>query len=244
MRRLENQDRYLLDDEQRLYMVADGMGGYAGGKLAASIAVDVIQQSLRAWAPALVAPHRPQPKEHPMSVLFPEAVLKACSRIFIRATKEPDLSNMGTTFTGCAFADGHVFVAHVGDSRAYLLRDGTIRQLSTDHTLVAEMVQAGHMPPQAAQTSRMRHVLSRSVGNLPEVEVDLYAQPTQEGDIFLLCSDGLVNLVEDQEILDTVLDHFLKEAPSKLVELANARGGDDNITVVVLAVTSDADRDL
>ena len=131
---------------------------------------------------------------------------------------------------------GLLHLAHVGDSRCYLIRDGAILQISEDHTVVQEMLRAGLIEKDEIPKSPMRHYLSRSVGSDPEVPVDLLSMPVQANDVFVLCSDGLVNVVREEEIRDAILDNFLRDAPRILVDLANQRGGPDNITVVVLAV--------
>lgn len=234
IRRTANQDAYLLDDELGVYLVADGMGGHAGGEVAAAMAVESVHDELAVHRELLDA--GTPAKQQDVLEAFAGAVSSANDRIRRRARSDQSLYGMGTTFTGVAFAAGQAFLAHVGDSRCYQIRSGAILQLSEDHTLVEEMIRAGLLSPEERATSPMRHVLSRSVGAAQEVTVDLMSVPTQPGDIFVLCSDGLANVVEASEIRDTVLGSFLRDVPRELVALANSRGGPDNITIVVLAV--------
>jgi protein phosphatase len=146
---------------------------------------------------------------------------------------------MGTTVTGVAFVDAFAFFGHVGDSRAYLIRDGRIEQLSDDHSLVNEQLKAGLITPEQARMSRFRHIITRSVGFEEDVAVDTMVVPIQEGDLYVLCSDGLANLVSQTEIRDVIYDNFLRDGPRELIALANERGGDDNITVVLAYVNGE-----
>jgi protein phosphatase len=224
-----NEDSYLADDELGLYVVADGMGGHAGGEVASRIAVECVRDAL-SEAPDELG-----------SDLLASAIRRSAVAIHARAQKEVELAGMGTTLTAVAFARGVLHLAHVGDSRCYLIRGGDIRQLSEDHTVVQEMLRSGLIGTDAASKSPMRHYLSRAVGNDPEVLVDHLSMPVQANDVFILCSDGLVNVVREEEIRDAVLDNFMRDAPRILVDLANQRGGPDNITVVVLGVNDPDD---
>jgi protein phosphatase len=153
--------------------------------------------------------------------------------IFEAAQADPELAGMGTTTTA-ALVDGRsAFVAHVGDSRAYLLRSGHIYQVTQDHSLVAEQLRIGAINADEARNSRFKNIITRSVGFERNVAVDLMGLELEAGDTILVCCDGLSNLVEDQEILGVVEEHGL-DAVEKLVDLANERGGDDNITVAVI----------
>lgn len=241
MRRDHNEDSYLVDDERQLYVVADGMGGHLGGEMASMLAVSTIQSSVDDDKKALNghANFKGPIEQHPALMLLPKAVKKACAAIFRKAQEVTELQGMGTTVTGVAFIDAYAFFAHVGDSRAYLIRDGRIEQLSEDHSLVNEQLKAGLITPEQARLSRFKHIITRSVGFEEDVAVDTMVVPTQEGDLYVLCSDGLANLVTNTEIRDAVYDNFLRDAPRALVSLANERGGDDNVTVIVLYVNGD-----
>lgn len=242
MRRDHNEDNYLVDDEQQLYVVADGMGGHLGGEMASELAVSTIKEAVEEDRGSVVngKPFKGPIEQHPALMMLPRAVKKACATIFQRAREEPELQGMGTTVTGVAFVDTFAFFGHVGDSRAYLIRDSRIEQLSDDHSLVNEQLKAGLITPEQAKMSRFRHIITRSVGFEEDVAVDTMVVPIKEGDIYVLCSDGLANLVTQTEIRDVVLDCFLRDAPRALISLANDRGGDDNITVVIAYVNGDA----
>lgn len=241
MRRDHNEDSYLVDDEDQLYVVADGMGGHLGGEMASMLAVSTIQEAVKGERGKVVngKPYKGPIEQHPALMLLPKAVKRACAAIFRKAQEVPELQGMGTTVTGVAFIDNYAFFGHVGDSRAYLIRDGRVEQLSEDHSLVNEQLKAGLITPEQARMSRFKHIITRSVGFEEDVAVDTMVVPTQEGDLYVLCSDGLANLVTATEIRDVVYESFLRDAPRTLVGLANERGGDDNITVVVLYVNGE-----
>ncbi len=241
MRRDHNEDSYLVDDDSLLYVVADGMGGHLGGEMASEMAVSTIQAVVQGDRGQLVngRPFKGAIEQHPAFMMLPKAVKQACAAIFHKAQAEPELQGMGTTVTGMAFVDSYAFFGHVGDSRAYLIRDGRIEQLSDDHSLVNEQLKAGLITPEQARLSRFRHIITRSVGFEEDVAVDTMVVPVQEGDVYVLCSDGLANLVSQTEIRDVVFDSFLRDAPRELIALANERGGDDNITVVLAYVNGE-----
>lgn len=236
MRRDHNEDAFLVDEELGLYIVADGMGGHAGGGTASRLAVDTIQAAVRhakEAEPELFAAGSGI-EESGLPEVLREAVEEACAVIFRTAQGDPELSGMGTTVT-TVLVDGRVaYVAHVGDSRIYLVREGRIYQVSEDHSLVNEQLKAGAIGPDEARNSRFRNIITRSVGFEPSVQVDLVGLDLEAGDALVLCCDGLSNLVDDPEILHVVEESSLEVAPGRLVALANDRGGDDNITVIVV----------
>lgn len=235
-RRDHNEDAFLVDPSLGLYVVADGMGGHAGGGTASRLAVETIQESVRAarsGAPGVFGADA-SVEDSPLPDLLREAVDAACARIFQAAQDEPNLAGMGTTVTA-ALVDGRLaFVAHVGDSRCYLVREGRIYQVSEDHSLVNEQVKAGAISADEAKRSKFKNIITRSVGFEQQVQVDLMGVELESGDALVLCCDGLSNLVEDPEILRIVDEHPIDVAPARLVDLANQRGGDDNITVIVI----------
>ncbi len=235
-RRDHNEDAFLIDEDLGLFVVADGMGGHAGGGTASRLAVETIQAAVRhakeaepeAFAPSAAA------EESPLPDVLREAVEEACAVIYRTAQGEPELAGMGTTVTA-ALLDGRTgFVAHVGDSRCYLVRDGRIYQVSEDHSLVNEQLKAGAITEDEAKHSRFKNIITRSVGFEQQVQVDLMGVELEAGDHLVICCDGLSNLVEDPEILEIVRSSELDLAPGRLVALANDRGGDDNITVIVV----------
>jgi serine/threonine protein phosphatase PrpC len=216
--RERNEDSYLV--EPPLYAVADGMGGARGGAVASSLALDTMEKMFRIGKGSLS-----------------ELIRSANRAVFERSVSDRKVSGMGTTLTAATVDDQGAHLGHVGDSRAYLLRAGALRQLTDDHTLVNRMVKAGEITAQEAGTHPHRNVLIRSVGTEPEVEVDEEDVPLMDGDRLLLCSDGLTNMVAEpqiQAILETTLDP--QEGADRLIKAANRAGGIDNITVVVLDI--------
>ena len=237
-RRDHNEDAFLVDESLGLFIVADGMGGHAGGGTASSLAVQTIQGSVkeaREREPELFGAQTGV-EESALPDVLREAVEAACLKIFETAQGSPELSGMGTTVTATLVDGRTAFIAHVGDSRCYLLRGGRIYQVSEDHSLVNEQLKAGAISPDEARHSRFKNIITRSVGFEQQVQVDLMGVELEAGDILLVCCDGLSNLVEDAEILRVVEEAPLDETPQRLIELANERGGDDNITVVVVRV--------
>jgi protein phosphatase len=237
-KRTHNEDSYLIDEELQLYVVADGMGGHAGGGTASRIAVETIDQQMRAAKKAPEDPFGPETplQESPLPEFLRNAVERACAEIFKAAQDDPRLAGMGTTAIALCVKGENALFAHVGDSRAYLVRGDLIQQVSEDHSLVNEQIKAGMITPEEAKHSRYKNIITRSVGFEEEVQVDVMGLITRPGDFFILCSDGLANLVEDREIRDAVTTTPLKDAPKRLVDLANERGGDDNITVIIVSV--------
>jgi len=211
------------------------MGGHAGGWTASRIAVETIRKTVlkvRDEEPELFGSGA-EGEENPLPDVLGHAVEQACAAIFEAAQADPDLAGMGTTVTA-VLVDGHsAFVAHVGDSRAYLLRSGHIYQVTQDHSLVADQLRNGLITEEDARTSRYKNIITRSVGFEREVQVDLMGLELEGGDAIVACSDGLSNLVEDQEIL-AMVEEVGPDAVERLVDLANDRGGDDNITVAMV----------
>ncbi len=236
-RRDHNEDAFLVDEALGLFVVADGMGGHAGGGTASRLAVETIQAAVaraRKEDPGRFGTGDPEDTRVPD--LLRQAVEEACKVIFDTAQADPDLAGMGTTVTAVLVDGRTAFVAHVGDSRCYLVRDARIYQVSEDHSLVNEQLKAGAISAEEAKHSRFKNIITRSVGFEQQVTVDLMGLELQSGDALVICCDGLSNLVDDQEILDVVGAASLEDAPRKLVDLANERGGDDNITVIVVHV--------
>ena len=217
-KRENNQDSYLLNDKAKLYVVADGMGGHAGGEVASKIAVDTLNKVFSYTSRSF----------EPSSYLV-RAIQEANNMIYEKAVQTPSLKGMGTTVTCLLFSYDTVFVAHVGDSRAYFIREGMIWQLSQDHSLVSEQMVAGG-------ATAMRNIITRSVGYDRQVEVDVYTKKVAMGDQYLLCSDGLYGFVGHKEMATVVSSLLLSSATKKLIDLANSRGGDDNITAILVKV--------
>jgi serine/threonine protein phosphatase PrpC len=168
-----------------------------------------------------------------------ELIQSANRNVYERSSADPSVAGMGTTMT-VALLDGDVVtIGHVGDSRAYLARDGELEQLTEDHSLVSELVRGGKLSPEEAENHPQRSVITRALGTDPDVDVDVFTVDPQEGDVFMVCSDGLTSMVPDKTIADVIADrrNDLDGAAKELVRLANKAGGEDNITVIVFAVT-------
>jgi protein phosphatase len=224
-KRAANEDRYALAPELGLYLVADGMGGHTAGQVASELAAEGAVAALRALEGA----------EAPLTEKLRYSVAAANRSIFATARARPELTGMGTTLVAVLVDGQRVALAHVGDSRAYLVRGGRIRRLTDDHSLVAELVRRREISERDARGHPHRHVLTRALGVRRAVEADLAELTPAGGDLFVLCSDGLTGHVDDDEIARTVLaDPDLDAVCERLVELANERGGDDNITVVLV----------
>ena len=231
MVRRNNEDNYLL--ELQLFAVADGMGGAAGGEEASSTAVAALKAAFEA---------------HPSADGLADGVRNANRAVWEKALQRPELRGMGTTMAAVALVEkddeGDVLaVANVGDSRVYLLRDGRLDQITDDHSVPEELVRAGRITPEEAATHPQRNMLTRVLGNEPEVEVDCFAIIPYNGDRLVLASDGLFNEV-DHEGITSVARRLRdpEEAAAELVKMARESGGNDNITVVVVDVVDDGDR--
>src|SRR6185436_13332692 len=171
---------------------------------------------------------------NPVAALLRKAVVEADRHIYEEATANPELAGMGTTLTTLLFHGGYVHMGHVGDSRAYLYRDGRARQLSEDHSWIQEQVRAGLISPEEAKESRFRNIITRSVGFEPSVEPDLQGLSVQAGDCFVLCSDGMSTYLTVEEIGQVLTACFYRDVANVFVDLANERGGEDNVSCLVV----------
>jgi protein phosphatase len=211
-----------------LFAVADGMGGAEKGEVASQLAVDTLFSAYYGAAPSIAPPER-----------LRQALVTANDAVHHEG-QTLEFGMMGTTLVACLVLDNSVIVTNVGDSRAYLLRGGALRQLSEDHSLVAEQVRAGVLTPDQARRSAQRNIITRAVGHQPNVEVDLFQlAPVLPGDVLLLCSDGLHGLVEDAELLRIgVRSADIGQAAANLIAAANNRGGHDNITCLLVRIVA------
>jgi len=237
-KREENEDSYLIRRDLGLFAVADGMGGHLGGAKASSLAVEVLGRELEAADLGDEAGAGPSEEAPPAQALRAAAAL-AGQDIYDQAEKDPALMGMGTTLTSLLFHGGRAYVGHVGDSRAYLYRDDRIEQLTDDHSWIEEQLRAGLITPEEAEASAFKHVITRSVGFEREVDPDLVVLPFNMGDVFLLCSDGLSNYMEQPDLLAALRDNYYSAIPQVLVDEANRRGGDDNITCVLIYLANE-----
>jgi protein phosphatase len=223
-KRRRNEDAWVCHPP--LFAVADGMGGARGGEIASRVAATALGEPVDGSGEARVV----------------ALIQEANRQVYERAREDSDASGMGTTITVALFENGIVSIGHVGDSRAYLIRDGKVDQLTEDHSLVAELVRTGRLSAEEAETHPQRSVITRALGTDPDVDVDVFSIEAKPGDLFLICSDGLTSMVDDATILNTVevqrddLDGVAKE----LVAAANRSGGEDNITVVFFEVVNEA----
>ncbi len=237
VKRVNNEDNYLINDELNLFVVCDGMGGHAGGEFASAIAVNTVEEVLASLetTPEIEAAREDGAVEVTRERLR-YAIRLAGKRIFEKAKAEPGYHGMGTTCLVLLLDGGNAFVAHVGDSRGYLVRDGRIEQLTEDHSLVNERIRQGLLTPEQARTFKHKNIITRSLGYTEDVDIDIQVRAVRRGDRFLLCSDGLSNLVEAAELGETVRSLGPQDAARRLVRLACEHGGDDNITAVVARV--------
>jgi len=228
-RRRHNEDAYVC--EPPLFAVADGMGGAQAGELASGLAAAALRDESSELAGG----------EQRVDDLIQEAN----RRVYQRQSQDASASGMGTTMTVALVEDGRVAIGHVGDSRAYLIREQRLEQLTEDHSLVAELVRSGKLSPEEAEGHPQRSVITRALGTDPDVDVDTFSVETKPGDLFLLCSDGLTSMVDDETILREVERNRddLANAAKALVRAANKGGGEDNITVVFFEIAGDGDRD-
>ena len=245
MRREKNEDRYLVNKDLNVFMVADGMGGHVGGEYASSLAVEIVEEIFSDMADNSEASffEKNNIGEEDYNSQLKHAIKRASTEIYNKAEKDSTLKGMGTTSVVLLVRNNRVFIANVGDSRGYLVRNGEIFQLTEDHSLVGEQLRAGVISERAAKGHKLKNIITRSVGFQKDVEIDVTVKVPQEGDKYLLCSDGLTNMVEDKEILEVIEENDLEEAGKVLIDLANARGGDDNITIILSEVSDVGDLD-
>jgi serine/threonine protein phosphatase PrpC len=231
MRRQANEDCYAIVPDLGLYLVADGMGGHKAGRVASQFAAKAVIRSV----------DESQGSDLHLAGRLARAVACANREIFEAGEAKPELSGMGTTFVGLLFGGDQLALAHVGDSRAYLLRQGRLRALTEDHSIVAELVKRGEIDDVEALTHPHRHVLTRALGVRPRVEPGLADMTPRPDDVFILCSDGLTTHVGESEIVERLRDERdLETSATGLVDAANRAGGVDNTTVMLVRYEKDA----
>lgn len=231
--RKQNQDAYQivqLDNNSMLCVVCDGMGGAKSGNIASSLAVDVfIQEVKRSWTPSM--------DQEKLNQMLRGAVKLANFTVFDQAQQFEEFDGMGTTLVAVLIRSRHATVVNVGDSRAYKIDKNGIRQVSRDHSLVQLMVDRGELTPEMARTYPGKNFITRAIGTEPMVECDLFHLEVAKGDFLLLCSDGLSNMMDEQEILFEVVHGVNKQhCCQRLLDIAKSRGAPDNVTSVLVMV--------
>ncbi|MGE5613403.1 MAG: Stp1/IreP family PP2C-type Ser/Thr phosphatase [Bacillota bacterium] len=210
-----------------VFIVADGMGGHNCGEVASKMTVEYIKNTVERGGFSLGSPED-------VEEAFREIVIGANKAVFEASLEQPGTSGMGTTLTMAVIYGNKVTVAHVGDSRLYLVREGNIRQLTEDHSYISELVKNGTLTIEEAKMHPNKHVITRAIGTSSALDVGIMSFDYEEGDIFVLCTDGLTNKLEEYEILDVIANNEPDEACEKLVDIAKSKGGEDNITVIVI----------
>jgi serine/threonine protein phosphatase PrpC len=219
--RAENEDEFCIEKDLGFLAVADGMGGHASGEVASKMAIDIVRNCFKN-------------EKEPLSSRMTSGIRLANKAIYDASKSQSQWNGMGTTIAAVLLTGNRLSIAHVGDSRVYLVRGGNLEQITDDHTIVSEQVQKGLMTREEADQSGMRHILTRALGIDPDVNVDVDELTMSKGDRLVLCSDGLSELVSDDEILYAAMSSDTPEiACDQLVDMANQKGGHDNITVIV-----------
>ncbi|MCP4498679.1 MAG: serine/threonine-protein phosphatase [Deltaproteobacteria bacterium] len=237
-RREHNEDAFHIDGQMSFFIVADGMGGAAAGEVASAEAVEqVLGMVGRGYDKVKRFIEEPtDDNRHAVHRLLESAIQMATYMIFGLAEFDPRQKGMGTTLSALLVAGSTSFVVHVGDSRVYLIRDGRAVQLTEDHTLVNLQVSLGLITPEQAKVSRRGNVITRAVGVRDYVQVDNFELTHQGGDCFLLCSDGLSEYFDTPEEIPTLLDDNLHDSAQRCIDMANSKGGKDNITTLLVRV--------
>jgi serine/threonine protein phosphatase PrpC len=236
MKRNHNEDNYLVLPDEKLFCVADGMGGHSSGEIASRIAVEEMSEFFKLTSRDLEAtwPFKMDKTRNYDENRLATAIKLANVRIFERASADQKYKGMGTTIVTVHFASNLAYVAHVGDSRVYSFRAGVLKQVTEDHSLLNDYLKAKKLSPEEIEAFPHKNVIVRALGMKDTVQVDVSRFEPQEGDIFLLCSDGLSGMVPDaqiQEVLSSSTE--LEQACGKLIEMANAAGGNDNVTCIL-----------
>ena len=220
--RRQNEDAAWFDESRAVFAVADGMGGHLAGEVASRMAIEAVQRMARE-------------NERPGIAALREAVACAHETILAHAQDHIECAGMGTTLSVLWLGENYAYIAHVGDSRIYRLREGSLTQITQDHSLVEELVRAGLITREQARTHPRRNIITRALGTHGENEPDMLVTDVQDGDVFLLCTDGLTGMVPDDEIERTLRDCGMEAAADRLLALALDAGGRDNVTLILCA---------
>lgn len=237
MKRAHNEDNYVLLPQQRLFCVADGMGGHSCGEVASQIAVDEISEFFRLTGEddELTWPYKMDRRRNYDENRLAMAIKLANLKILEHAATDAKYDKMGTTVVSAFFKDGVAYLAHVGDSRGYAFSGGKLRQVTEDHSLLNEMVKARKMTPEEIEAFPHKNVIVRALGMKDGVEVDVVREELRDGDVVLLCSDGLSGMLTDDEMEEILLKYpDLEEAAKVLIDRANDAGGVDNVTCILV----------
>lgn len=232
MVRINNEDSISMMDDIGIAVLADGMGGHLAGEVASSMAVEMVEQYFT------------EIKGNANSTLDRESMMDsivlANTAVFELSQERPECAGMGTTIVACCFVDGKIITGHVGDSRLYRLRNDALEQVTQDHSVVQELVSRGFMSQEEANNSMNKNLVTKALGIDAAVEPDIDEHEYQDGDVYLLCSDGLSDVVSDPEIEKTMLAHKgnIEESAKYLVDQANSAGGPDNISVILVSVAN------
>ena len=229
--RENNQDAYAcgeFSNEVVWSVVCDGMGGEAGGNIASALAVKVVSDRIN-------ASYRDNMRDSSIINMLDSALSAANVEVYDFAEAQPDLKGMGTTVVCAIVRDGQAFIAHAGDSRAYIINKGNIRQITTDHSLVQDLLSKGKITEQEAENHPNKNLITRAVGVDKYIDIDFEQIDLEDDDIILMCTDGLSNYVSNDEILDIMSDGKYYAFADRLVNKANSNGGGDNITVVIIS---------
>ena len=216
--RKQNEDAAWFDEQRAVFAVADGMGGHLAGEVASKMAIDAVKRMA---------------SQNPGIAALKDAVAAAHQSIFERAQSHAECTGMGTTLSVLWRGQNYVYIAHVGDSRIYRLRDGQLEQITQDHYLVEELVRAGLITREQARTHSRRNIITRALGTHGDNEPDLLVTDVQEHDLFLLCTDGLTSMVSDEDIRKTLMENPLEAAADRLIAMALEAGGRDNVTLIL-----------
>ena len=231
--RSQNQDAVFATDEvvgslPNLFVVADGMGGHKAGEYASNQAIALVKREVAS-----------DTESEPVQIIN-QGITTANNSIYEEAAQDATKSGMGTTMVVATIFDHHMCVGNVGDSRLYVYREGQLQQITQDHSVVGEMVRKGEMPKEQARNHPKRNLITRAVGAEKEIRVDFFDETLADGDLVLMCTDGLTSMVEEKQIEEVLASAVpLQEKTDRLVELANDNGGRDNITIIIIEPFSD-----
>ncbi|MBI4051914.1 MAG: Stp1/IreP family PP2C-type Ser/Thr phosphatase [Elusimicrobia bacterium] len=235
--RSNNEDSILINEELRLFAVADGMGGHNSGEVASRIAIRVLQEALQQMFSSRSMPEEVNTNFSLQTNQLAWAVRLANQAVFEASRDKPQNQGMGTTLSVALVQNNKAGVVHIGDSRIYMFREGNLIQLTRDHSLVMEQVRQGLITQEEAESSRLQNILTRALGTQPKAQIDVEEHPLMEGDILLLCSDGLTRMLKESALVKIFREkEELSAICNTLIESANQAGGMDNISVIVIQI--------